>query len=313
MNFTLKNNFRTIAVFLVGAVAGILILTQFAFKENDNKDGTKRQSANGLMAPNLFMPDVPKQMTLFGEKVPLERWEIREAFDRELIYNYNNPGHITYILKLSKRYFPMIEERLKANGVPDDFKYLCVAESNLQNLVSRVGASGFWQFMKTTAPGYNLEVRDDVDERYEVAKSTEAACKYLKAAYAKFGNWTAAAASYNCGMGGYNGQATFQKTMNYYDLQLPDETNKYIFRILTFKHIMSNAKELGFMVDDNNGYKTPPTKTVTVTSSIPNLADWAISNGTTYKMVKLLNPWLRAKSLSVSGGRSYVIKLPADR
>ena len=207
----------------------------------------------------------------------------------------------------------MIEERLKAHGIPDDFKYLCVAESNLQNLVSRVGASGFWQFMKTTAPGYKLEVRDDVDERYEAMKATDAASQYLKTAYAKFGNWTAAAASYNCGMGGYNGQATFQQTTNYYDLQLPDETNKYIFRILTFKHLMSNAEQFGFKVDDKNGYGVPPTKTVKVNSSIPNLATWAIANGTTYKMVKLLNPWLRSKSLTVAGGKSYEIKLPTDR
>jgi hypothetical protein len=313
MDISMPGKFKTIIIFLVGAVAGILIISQFAFKEDDKEKGSIGKTASGVMAPNLFTPEVPKEMTLFGEKVPLDRWEIREAFDRELIYNYNNPGHITYILKLSKRYFPMIEERLKANGVPDDFKYLCVAESNLQNLVSRVGASGFWQFMKETAPGYNLEVREDVDERYEVAKSTEAACKYLKTAYAKFGNWTAAAASYNCGMGGYNGQATFQQTRNYYDLQLPDETNKYIFRILAFKHILGNAKEFGFMVDDKNGYKIPPTKSVTVSSSIPNLAQWAINNGTTYKMVKILNPWLRSRSLTVSGGKSYTIKLPADR
>lgn len=313
MNISVANNFKTALIFLLGLVAGILLLSQFAFKENDKKNDGVGRSASGMNAPAIFVPQVPKQMTLFGEKVPLDRWEIREAFDREIIYNYNNPGHITYILKLSKRYFPMIEERLKANGIPDDFKYLCVAESNLQNLVSRVGASGFWQFMKTTAPGYKLEVRDDVDDRYEVMKSTDAACQYLKTAYEKFGNWTAAAASYNCGMGGYNAQATYQQTKNYYDLQLPDETNKYIFRILTFKHLMSNAQELGFMVDEENGYKIPPTKNVTVSASIPNLAQWAINNGTNYKMVKLLNPWLRSKSLAVSGGKTYTIKIPADR
>ena len=303
---------KTIIIFSLGALAAILLLSQVAFKENDKKDGGRL--GNMANPPQQFsLPEVPSQMTLFGEKVPLERWEIREAFDRELIYNYNNPGHISYILKLSKRYFPLIEERLRANGVPDDFKYLCVAESNLQNLISRVGATGFWQFMKTTSPGYNLSVTDEVDDRYDVLKSTDAACQYLKQGYAKFGNWTAAAASYNCGMGGYNVHATYQQTKNYYDLLLPDETNKYIFRILTFKHLISNSKELGFMVDDNNGYKQLNTKEITVSTSISNLAQWALNNGTTYKMLKLLNPWLRGKSLNVSGGKTYVIKLPADR
>jgi membrane-bound lytic murein transglycosylase D len=300
---------KSIILFSMGALATALFFSQVAFKENDKKGGGNSAHANAPQQ-QFYLPEVPDQMTLFGEKVPLERWEIREAFDRELIYNYNNPGHISYILKLSKRYFPLIEERLKANGVPDDFKYLCVAESNLQNLISRVGATGFWQFMKTTSPGYNLTVTNEVDERYDVLKSTEAACKYLKQGYAKFGNWTAAAASYNCGMGGYNAQATFQQTKNYYDLLLPDETNKYIFRILTFKHLISNATELGYMVNDNNGYKPFNTREVTVSSSIPNLAQWALNNGTTYKMLKILNPWMRGRSLPVAGGKTYIVKLP---
>src|SRR5919107_1593951 len=120
--------------------------------------------------PYLRFPDT---ISFAGEVVPLHRWEVNEAFDKELIYNYTNPHHISYILKLSKRFFPVIEERLKENGVPDDFKYLCVAESNLQNVISRVGATGFWQFMKGTAPGYNLSVTDQVDDRYDVLKSTD--------------------------------------------------------------------------------------------------------------------------------------------
>jgi membrane-bound lytic murein transglycosylase D len=189
---------------------------------------------------------------------------------------------------------------------------LCVAEGNLQNLVSKAGATGFWQFMKSSAPGYNLEVSNDVDYRYEVSKSTEAACKYLKRAYDKFGNWTAAAASYNCGMGGYNAQATFQKTYNYYDLQLPDETNNYLYRILVFKYLMSNAEELGYTVNDKNGYQPIKVRSIVVSSSIPDLAQWARNNGSTYKMLKLLNPWLRSRSLSVSGGKSYTINLPEE-
>jgi membrane-bound lytic murein transglycosylase D len=305
----MSNRTKSIIIFSAGMLFGIFIISQLAFREND-----KKEKASTQMTPQQFyLPELPKEMTFAGEKVPLERWEVREAFDRELIYNYNNPGHISYILKLSKRYFPIIEEQLKANGVPDDFKYLCVAESNLQNLTSGAGAKGFWQFMANTGPGYNLEIRDDVDDRYDIIKSTNAACTYLKGAYNKFGNWTAAAASYNCGMGGYNQQATYQQSKNYYDLALNDETSKYIFRILTFKYLMSNAKKMGYMVTDANGYKPFNAKIVTVSSSIPNLAQWAISNGTSYKILKLLNPWLRSHSLIVSGGKSYELKLPNER
>ncbi|HEX8357613.1 MAG TPA: lytic transglycosylase domain-containing protein [Segetibacter sp.] len=308
----MTNRTRAFIYFSLGLLAGVFLISQLAFRENDKK-AKSTQAAKYPAPPKIYLPQVPDEMTFAGEKVPLERWEINEAFDRELIYNYNTPGHISYLLKLSKRYFPLIEERLKQNGVPDDFKYLCVAESNLQNLTSRVGATGFWQFMSSTGPGFSLNINANVDDRYDVIKSTDAACKYLKQAYAKFGNWTAAAASYNCGMGGYNNQATFQQTKYYYDLLLPEETSKYIFRILTFKHLMGNAKEMGYLVDDENGYQPIKTKTVTVSSSISNLAQWALDNGTNYKMLKLLNPWMREKFLTVNPGKSYEVKLPNAR
>lgn len=214
-------------------------------------------------------------------------------------------------MKLANRYFPVIEERLRANGVHEDFKYLCVAESNLQHAISRVGAVGFWQFMSYTAPGYNLEITSEVDRRYDVSRSTDAACQYLKQAHAKFGSWTAAAASYNCGQGGYNAQASFQKTTNYYDLLLPQETSRYVFRILTFKYLMENAKEMGYLLEQEDLYPEFKIRTITVTSTIPNLADFAIRNGITYKMLKLYNPWLRSKSLVVRPGKSFLITLPA--
>ncbi|HEY0040304.1 MAG TPA: lytic transglycosylase domain-containing protein, partial [Flavisolibacter sp.] len=255
---------------------------------------------------------LPQQLSFAGEAVPLNRWDVQERLDRELLVNSFSHANILYLLKLSNRYFPIISERLQANGVPDDFKYLCIAESNLQSgAISRAGAVGFWQFMNETAPGYGLETSSNVDQRMDVAKSTDAAAKYLKSAYAKFGNWTAAAASFNCGQGGYNGQATFQRTMNYYDLQLPEETNRYIYRILAFKHILENADALGFKMTDAEKYGEIPYRTVTVSSTIPNLADFAIANGTTYKILRLMNPWVRGRSLPVSGGKSYVIKLPA--
>ncbi|RYE00621.1 MAG: lytic transglycosylase domain-containing protein [Sphingobacteriales bacterium] len=208
----------------------------------------------------------------------------------------------------------MIEQRLKAAGVPDDFKYLCIAESNLQPAaVSGAGAVSFWQFMNGTAPGFGLEVNKEVDQRYDLAKATDAACAYLKSAHDKFGNWTAAAASYNCGQGGYNGQAAYQGTRNYYDLHLPEETNRYIFRILTFKYLLENASDLGFTVPEEERYAPVPTRSITVSTSIPDLAGWARAQGTTYKMLRLLNPWLRARTLTVAAGKTYTILLPEEK
>lgn len=301
--------FSALFNFACGATFAFLLLSQFAFKSNDDKPVTTSSPApvNEWRAPAL-----PQQLSFAGEAVPLDRWDVQERLDRELLINAYNQANILFLLKISNRYFPIISARLKANGVPDDFKYLCIAESNLHgNAVSRSGAVGYWQFMNGTAPGYGLEANSLVDERMDISKSTDAACRYLKQAYAKFGNWTAAAASYNCGQGGYNKQAVFQRTKNYYDLQLPEETNRYIFRILAFKHILENADALGFKMSDAEKYAEIPYRTVTVSSSIANLVDFAIENGTTYKMLRLLNPWLRGRSLSVKGGKSYVIKLPA--
>jgi membrane-bound lytic murein transglycosylase D len=296
-------------VFTIICSAGLclLLISQFAFKSNAN--------ANRLAGNNMDEwkpPVLPREFSFAGEEVPLKRWDVKERLDREVLFNSYNQANIIFLIKLSNRYFPVISERLKANGVPDDFKYLCIAESNLlPGAVSGAGATGFWQFMSGTAPGYGLEANAMVDERMDVTKSTDAASQYLKQAYTRFGTWTAAAASYNCGMGGYNSQATFQQTKNYYDLHLPEETNRYIFRILAFKYILENAEALGFKVAPSELYSDVPHRVVSVTSSITNLAQFAIDNGTSYKVLRLMNPWIRGKSLNVKAGKSYIIKLPA--
>lgn len=291
--------------FVGGALLMLLLIGQFAFTNEINK----APDAVSQWQP----PALPEQISFAGEEVPLNKWEIEERLDREILFNYYGTANILYLLKLSNRYFPVIEERLKANGVPEDFKYLCVAESSLlPNAISSAKAVSFWQFLSGTASGFGLVVNSEVDERYNIEKSTDAACKYLKQGYAKFGSWTAAAASYNCGQGGYNAQATLQQTKNYYDLLLPEETNRYIFRILAFKHLISNAASLGFSLKEEEKYKPVPFRTVRVDSSIGSLTQFAINNGTTYKVLKLMNPWLRGKSLTVTGSRSYEIKLPAE-
>ena len=303
------------SLFVTGAIAGIIIIILFAFKDDDTAvASSNKEATNGKPAANnkWTAPPLPSSIDFSGEKVPLERPEIKEQLDREVLLNYYSPGSLLYTMKLAGRYFPLIEERLRANGVPDDFKYLCVAESHLSNAISRVGATGFWQFMKGTAPMYDLETSNTIDERYHILKSTDAACNFLKDAYNRFGSWTAAAASYNCGMGGYNDHAGFQQTKNYYDLLLPEETQRYIFRILAFKYLMSNSGSLGFELNETQRYAPLKTRTVNITGSIPNLASFAREQGTNYKTLRWYNPWLRGRSFTGKAGKTYTVVLPTQ-
>ena len=306
-------NTRTKAVlyFASGAALSAGIIMGIASKKIDPATTPVEISEEGRPQYHWHPPHVPRAIDFCGEEVPLDKWEVREKLDREVLVNTYLHGTQLYILKLSGRYFPIIEERLKANGVPDDLKYVCVAESALQqNAWSGVGAASFWQFMKDTGPRYGLEVNDEVDERFNVVKATDAACKYFKEAKEKFGTWTAAAASYNCGMAGFAKQADFQQASNYYDLIFPEETNRYVFRILAFKYILTNPRKFGLIVEDGEQYRPLKSKTVTVDQTIENLTEFAIANGTSYKMLKIYNPWLRAHKLTVKPGKSYEISLP---
>ncbi|MBS1588205.1 MAG: lytic transglycosylase domain-containing protein [Bacteroidetes bacterium] len=291
-------------------VSSIALVSIFSFSKTNEGEGTV-DVKNGRLQYKWFAPELPTFLSFAGEKVPLERQEVREQLDRELLYNYYNQYSTIYILKLAGRYLPMIEPLLRANGMHDDFKYLCIAESALQNQISKAGAVGFWQFMPGTAPQFGLEVNDEIDERYNVVKSTEAACRYFKQAYAKLGSWTAAAASYNMGMGGYSNQSNFQQKTNYYDLLLPDETMRYVFRILALKLLIGEANKFGYIVTSKDTYKPIPTKSIIIESSIPNLAQFAIDKGTSYRTLKQLNPWLRDKKLTVKPGKRYEVLLPA--
>ncbi|MEZ5015754.1 MAG: lytic transglycosylase domain-containing protein [Flavipsychrobacter sp.] len=304
---------KPVIYFLLGAVIAASVFSVVAFKVNDNDENVVEVKKNKKLQYKWYIPDIPEQIEFAGEPVPLHRWDVREQLEREVLTNSYYHTSTLYILRLQSRYFPTIERRLKANGVPDDFKYLCVAESALRNQISGAGAVGFWQFMKGTAPRYGLEVTSEVDERYDVEKSTDAACKYLKEAYEKFGSWTAAAASYNCGQAGFNKFSSYQQKDNYYDLLLPEETMRYVFRILALKHIMSNAKELGFVVYDDDAYQPLAIREIEVKETITNLADFALYNNSNYRMLKLLNPWLRGHALTVKNGKTYTVKLPAKK
>lgn len=252
----------------------------------------------------------PAAIDFAGEATPLDVADVKERFDRELLVNANLHATTQIIIKRANRAFTVIEPILKKNGVPDDFKYLAVAESGLMNAVSPAGARGVWQFMPETGKQYGLEINDLVDERYHLEKSTEAACKYLLNAKEKLGSWTLAAASYNAGLAGVNRQLTFQGVDNYYDLLLNDETSRYVFRILALKQVMKEPAKYNFHLLEEDMYPVLPVKNVTITSSVPDLAVFAKEQGINYKILKIHNPWLRDRKLNVASGTEYSIEIP---
>lgn len=252
----------------------------------------------------------PTSVNFCGEETPLHLSDVKERFDRELIINSNLHASTLIIIKRANREFPIIEPILKKYGVPDDFKYLAVAESALTNATSSAGAKGFWQFMPATAKERGMEVTDEVDERYHLIKSTEAACKYLLDAKQKMGSWTLAAASYNGGLAGVNRQITSQGENNYYDLLLTEETYRYVFRILALKEILQNPDKYGYTYRQDELYNAIPTRTVTVDSSITDLAKFAKGQGINYKILKIHNPWLRDKKLTNTSRKKYDIEIP---
>ena len=252
------------------------------------------------------------QMDFAGEQVPTYMADVQERLDKEMVTNMNYHTNTTLVIKRANKVFPIMEPILAKYGVPDDFKYLAVIESSLVNAVSPAGARGVWQFMPSTAKEKGMEVSEQVDERYHLEKSTEAACKYLIAAKEKFGSWTLAAASYNGGIGGIKTKMEEQQVDNYYDLLLTEETSRYVFRILALKEIMKNADKYGFSIPKEALYYQIPTKKIVVDSSIINLAAFAKSQGVNYKILKLHNPWLRDKVLLNAAGKKYEIENPTS-
>ena len=255
-------------------------------------------------------PIFPKSASFANEAVPLMQPDIKERLDRELIVTTYMQARGLINMKLTSRWLPQIENVLKQNKLPDDFKYLCIAESGLQQVVSKVGAAGFWQFMDETGRKYGLEINDEVDERYNVEKATEAACAYLSKIKNETGNWTLAAAAYNCGEVGVQRFMEQQHQNNYYDLLLPEETMRYIFRIIAIKEIYSHPMRYGFNLSDNDFYPPFQYRIINVADPIEDLAQFAIENGTNYKLLKLLNPWLRKPHLKNLKHKTYSIKIP---
>jgi membrane-bound lytic murein transglycosylase D len=254
--------------------------------------------------------DIPEDLNFSGEIVPQDDPEIMERIDREFLVNTYWQSNAILLLKRAHKYFPIIEPILAEHNIPDDFKYLAVAESGLQNVVSSAGATGFWQFMKTTAREYGMEVNENVDERYHLEKSTEAACKYLQRSYKKYGSWTLAAASYNTGPGSLDRYRSTQDESDYYNLLLSEETGRYVFRILALKEILSDSEKYGFIVDEEDHYPAVPDYAITVDSPITNLANFAKYHEINYKILKRHNPWLRQAHLNNASRKVYQIAIP---
>ncbi len=260
----------------------------------------------------IISPKIPDYMEFAGERIPLENFDVYERIDREFIVNTYFHSSTILALKRANRWFPVIEPILKKNNIPDDFKFLCVAESNMENVISPAGATGFWQFLKETGLKYGLEINSQIDERYHVEKSTEAASKYLQEAYDLFGSWMMAAGSYNMGIGGMQKQIERQKSNQYYNMVLSAETSRYVSRIMAFKEIFKAPEKYGFDLTAFKPYVPFKYNTVVLDSSVKNFADYAASLGINYRTLKLYNPWLRDNNLNNKKKKVYEIKIPEE-
>ncbi len=271
--------------------------------------------AEGVGFPRVLVgtPVLPREVFFAGERVPLQYADVYESLMRELCVVANWHSSVLMIMKLSGRYFPTIEPILAAQGVPDDFKYLAVAESALNpRAISPSRAVGLWQFIEGTGKDYGLRIDGQVDERYHTVRATEAACAFLKKSYAEFGSWAMAAASYNMGQNGIRRTIKAQRERNFYNLHTNPETSRYLFRIIALKLVLEQPTLYGFNLEKEARFRPELGTTEIVESSISNLADFAQERGSNYKMLKWLNPWLMDTLLTVKEGERFELKLLSD-
>jgi membrane-bound lytic murein transglycosylase D len=255
---------------------------------------------------------MPENVTFAGERMPLDNFDTKESLEREILISAYRHSSTILIIKRANRYLPMIEKILKENDIPDDFKYLAAAESEYSNMISPVGATGFWQIMPETGREDGMEINTVVDERYDVEKSTQFACDFFRKSYEKYGNWTLAAASYNGGRAGLDEQIEIQNQHNYYDLLLNEETARYIFRAVAYKLVITDPVAYGFNIGKDDLYPELKFYEVKVDTSIASFSAFANKFGTNYKILKLLNPWLRKPYLTPKPNKEYIIKIPIE-
>ncbi len=295
-------------------LAGFLSLVIFgSFNSNDEKNPHIIKSDSSDLKQYITGFDLNKKFDIAGEALPTDNFDALERLDRELSVNVYMHATTLLHIKTANRYFPIIEPILDKHNVPDDFKYLCVAESSLRMATSSAGAKGLWQFMESVGRANGLVINSEIDERYHVEKSTEAACQFILYLKRRFGSWTMAAAAYNMGETALASRVESQKSNDYYDLNLNDETTRYIFRIMAIKEIMQNPEAYGFFVKEEQLYDPHQYTIIIVNQPILNLAEFAQQYGTSYRMLKVLNPWLISSSLKSLGGRTYEIRIPKKR
>lgn len=292
------------------SILACLLMTGLFFM--NSKTGGKDPVKGAKQLPQVVQAiALDEKYTYAGEVVPIENFDVKERLERELLVNAYWHSSTLLAIKHVARFFPDMERILEEENVPRDFIYLAVAESSLRPAVSPAGAKGLWQIMKPTGLEYKLEITEQVDERYHVEKATRVACRLLKNYKAQLGSWTLAAAAYNTGIGRVSSAVKTQRSDNYYDLHFSEETNRYVFRLLAFKTILENPEKYGYYVSEDEVY--PPVdnvKSLVITQSIPNLGDFAKDNGTSYRMLKMYNPWLTDSQLTVKPGKEYVVLVP---
>lgn len=300
---TLKNLLAIVGVF------AITYLFVFAVQDAPSDDNLEKKIINDY---NVYALNVPENLTFAGEQLPLSNPDILERMDRELLVNTYWQSNGLLMFKRANKYFPIIEPILAKYNIPNDFKYLAVIESGLQNVTSPAGAKGFWQIMKATGKENGLEINSNVDERYNLELATEVACKYLLKAKERFGSWTLAAASYNAGIAGISRRLKEQGVDDYYNLLLGQETGRYIFRIVALKEILNNPDKYGFNFRNTDLYRTVPTYKVKVDTAVTDFVNFSERFGINYKILKLHNPWLREKHLNNKSRKEYHISIPKE-
>lgn len=312
----IKNILTGVGIISVLAVS-IHAVQDSPYKESESNESEiqrENPAINSVVKDyRVYALPVPEEMDFAGEMVPLKEADVHERMDRELLVNTYWQSNALLLMKRANKYFPIIEPILAEEGIPNDFKYLAVIESGLTQAVSPARAIGFWQIMEGTGRDYKLEINSNVDERYNIEKSTRVAANYLKKAKEKFGTWTLAAAAYNAGNRGVSRQLERQKVEDYYDLLLGEETGRYVFRILALKEIMNDPKKYGFHFEEDDLYKPVPTRKVKVDTAVSDFANFAHQFDINYKILKIHNPWLREAHLNNASRKTYFIEIPETR
>lgn len=299
----ITNFSKILGILVVGTIISFSFSEKHTTNSNEYKDAFEENT-------KVFAVSIPNNITFAGEKIPQDRFYVQEALEREITVNTYFHSSSIFLIKKANRWFPVIEPILKKNNIPEDFKYLAVAESGLDNVVSPAGATGFWQILKHTGREYGLEVNEDIDQRYDVVLATEAACNYLNKAYEKYGNWTLVAASYNAGMSKVSEELDRQKQNNYFDMIFGEETGRYVYRIIALKILLENPNEYGFYLRNNDLYQPFKLRKITVDTTISDIPTFAKTYNLNYKEFKIYNPWIRQAYMANKSERTYTILVP---